>query len=53
MVIVGRCTDKEPVNPIYQVSDKKARSLGLDFIPLETSLKEVIESLKEKGFVSF
>ncbi|KAM0948816.1 putative cinnamyl-alcohol dehydrogenase [Dioscorea sansibarensis] len=48
-----KCTDKEPVFPRCQVSDKKARSLGLDYIPLETSLKEVIESLKEKGFVSF
>ncbi|KAH7679259.1 Cinnamyl-alcohol dehydrogenase protein [Dioscorea alata] len=48
-----KCTDKEPVYPRHQVSDKKARSLGLDFIPFETSLKEVIESLKEKGFVSF
>ncbi|KAE8647384.1 hypothetical protein Csa_003605 [Cucumis sativus] len=37
----------------YQVSTEKAKSLGIDFIPLEDSLKETVESLKEKKFISF
>ena len=38
--------------PTYQVSKEKAKSLGIEYIPLETSLKETVESLKEKQFVS-
>jgi hypothetical protein len=37
----------------YQVSKEKIRSLGIELTPLKTSLKETIESLKEKGFVTF
>ncbi|XP_038901183.1 phenylacetaldehyde reductase-like [Benincasa hispida] len=37
----------------YQVSTEKAKSLGIEFIPLEESLKETVESLKEKNFISF
>ncbi|XP_021617572.1 phenylacetaldehyde reductase isoform X3 [Manihot esculenta] len=36
----------------YGVSKEKAKTLGIDFIPLEVSLKDTIESLKEKGFLS-
>ncbi|WCJ36937.1 NAD(P)-binding Rossmann-fold superfamily protein [Euphorbia peplus] len=36
----------------YQVSKEKAKELGINFIPLEDSLKDTIESLKEKGFLS-
>jgi len=49
----GRCADDKPYVPIYQVSKEKAKSLGIEFIPLEASIKETVESLKEKGFVSF
>ncbi|XP_010905795.1 phenylacetaldehyde reductase isoform X2 [Elaeis guineensis] len=48
-----RCADDKPFMPIYQVSKEKVKSLGIDYIPLETSIKEAIESLKKKGFVSF
>lgn len=48
-----RCADDKPFPPIYQVSKDRARSLGLDYIPLEQSLKETVESLKEKGLVKF
>ncbi|KAJ0980957.1 hypothetical protein J5N97_009212 [Dioscorea zingiberensis] len=48
-----KCADDKPFVPTYQVSKEKTRSLGLDYTPLETSLKETIESLKEKGFVTF
>ncbi|CAO2837303.1 unnamed protein product [Amaranthus hypochondriacus] len=38
----------------YQVSKDKARSLGIDeFISLKTSLRDTVESLKEKGFICF
>ncbi|WOL17130.1 cinnamoyl-CoA reductase 2-like [Canna indica] len=48
-----KCADDNPFPPTYQVSKLKFRSLGREYIPLETSLKETIESLKEKNFVSF
>ena len=35
------------------MSKEKARSLGIEFIPLKMALKETVESLKEKKFVSF
>ncbi|KAK4488610.1 hypothetical protein RD792_004377 [Penstemon davidsonii] len=37
---------------IFQVSKKKAESLGVKFTPLEVSLKDTVESLKEKGFLT-
>ncbi|KAJ4766438.1 Phenylacetaldehyde reductase [Rhynchospora pubera] len=51
--VPGKCADDNPFEAIYQVSKEKARSLGLNLIPLEQSVKETIESLKEKGFVTF
>ncbi|TVU20743.1 hypothetical protein EJB05_30338 [Eragrostis curvula] len=48
-----KCADDKPLVPTYQVSKEKIRSLGIELIPLETSIKETIESLKEKGFVNF
>ena len=48
-----RCADDKPFVPTYQVSKERAKSLGIEFTPLEVSLKETVESLKEKGFVSF
>ncbi|CAM8952919.1 unnamed protein product [Rhodiola kirilowii] len=46
----AKCADDKPFVPIYQVSKEKAHTLGVKFIPLEVSLKETVESLKEKGF---
>ncbi|XP_058082534.1 phenylacetaldehyde reductase-like [Magnolia sinica] len=45
--------DDNPFSCKYQVSKERAKSLGIDFIPMEVSLKETVESLKEKNFVSF
>uniref|UniRef100_A0A453J6F8 3-beta hydroxysteroid dehydrogenase/isomerase domain-containing protein n=2 Tax=Aegilops tauschii TaxID=37682 RepID=A0A453J6F8_AEGTS len=45
--------DDEPLFPTYQVSTDKIRSLGVELIPLETTIKETIESLKERGFFEF
>lgn len=47
---VTRCADDKPYVPTYQVSKEKAKSLGIEFTPLEVSLKETVESLKEKKF---
>ncbi|KAL3752149.1 hypothetical protein ACJRO7_012898 [Eucalyptus globulus] len=39
--------------PVYWVSTKRANRLGIDYIDIYQSLKETVESLKEKGFVNF
>ncbi|KAL5760417.1 hypothetical protein ACOSP7_018928 [Xanthoceras sorbifolium] len=49
----GKLEDDKPYEPTYQVSREKAESLGVNFISWEVSLRETIESLKEKGFLSF
>ncbi|CAA6662058.1 unnamed protein product [Spirodela intermedia] len=46
--VFGRCVDDEPFVRTYHVSKEKAKSLGISYIPLDVSLKETIESLKEK-----
>lgn len=50
-----KCTDKNlvPQTSDYTVSTEKTRSLGVEFIPLEVSLKDTVESLREKGLVNF
>ena len=35
----------------FQVSKERAKSLGIEFIPLDVSLKETVESFEEKKFV--
>ncbi|KAK6240193.1 hypothetical protein QUC31_005662 [Theobroma cacao] len=48
-----KCGDlNKPLERTYQISKEKAKSLGVSFIPWEVSLKEIVESLKEKGFLS-
>jgi len=48
-----KCADDNPYVPTYQVSKEKTKSLGIEYIPLEVSLKETVESLKEKKFTNF
>ncbi|KAG0476625.1 hypothetical protein HPP92_013466 [Vanilla planifolia] len=50
VAVPGKPADDNPNVPLYQVSREKYKSLGLDYIPFEVSIKETIESLKEKGF---
>lgn len=45
-----RCADDNPLMQNYQVSREKAKSLGVEFTTLEESIKETVESLKEKKF---
>ncbi|KAI3744029.1 hypothetical protein L1987_57101 [Smallanthus sonchifolius] len=44
-----RCKDGKCVEPPYNVSMAKAESLGVCFTPLEVSIKDTVESLKEKN----
>ncbi|KAL7113457.1 hypothetical protein ACP275_04G061900 [Erythranthe tilingii] len=46
-----KCADDKPFVPTYQVSKERAKSIGVEFTPLEESIKETVESLKEKNFV--
>ncbi|KAF7833705.1 cinnamoyl-CoA reductase 1 [Senna tora] len=48
-----RCADDKPLIPTYQVSKERTKTLGIEFIPLDVSLKETVDSLKEKKFVNF
>ncbi|KAK4278715.1 hypothetical protein QN277_016523 [Acacia crassicarpa] len=43
----------EPLTPKFQVSKEKAKTLVIEFIPLQVSIKEIVESLKEKKFLNF
>jgi len=45
-----RCSDDSILAETYEVSKTKARSLGIDYIPLEVALKDTIENLKDKKF---
>ncbi|KAL5709403.1 hypothetical protein ACHQM5_020099 [Ranunculus cassubicifolius] len=47
-----KCADDKPYVPTYIVSKERTRSLGIDFIPMEVSIRDTVESLKEKKFVS-
>ncbi|CAN0862314.1 Phenylacetaldehyde reductase [Linum grandiflorum] len=40
-------------HPTYEISQKKAKSLGVEFTPLEVTLRDTIECFKEKGLLSF
>ncbi|KAF9601744.1 hypothetical protein IFM89_022858 [Coptis chinensis] len=44
-----KCVDDKPFAPTYNVSEEKTES----FTPLEVSLKDIVESSKEKKLISF
>ncbi|PON84840.1 NAD(P)-binding domain containing protein [Trema orientale] len=44
--------DDKPLQPKFQPSNEKAKSLGISYTPLEVSLKDTVESLKEKGLLT-
>ncbi|XP_041999145.1 phenylacetaldehyde reductase-like [Salvia splendens] len=44
-----KCADDKPFAPTYQVSNEKAKSLGVEFTPFKEGIKETVESLKEKN----
>ncbi|CAI0455045.1 unnamed protein product [Linum tenue] len=50
----SRCGEVDIMNlPGFGVSKEKAEGLGIKFIPLEESLKDTVECLKEKEFLLF
>ncbi|CBI32941.3 unnamed protein product, partial [Vitis vinifera] len=51
--LLEKCADDKPYEPTYMVSQEKTKSLGINLTPLEVSLKDTVESLREKNFVSF
>ncbi|XP_024022045.1 cinnamoyl-CoA reductase 1-like isoform X2 [Morus notabilis] len=51
--IPEKCEDDKPPLPKYQVSKEKAKNLCANFTPLEVTLRDTVESLKEKGFLHF
>ncbi|XVE90417.1 hypothetical protein DITRI_Ditri20bG0076300 [Diplodiscus trichospermus] len=46
------CADEKLGLPVFQVSKDRAKSLGINFTPLEVSIKDTVESLKEKKLFS-
>ncbi|CAI0420730.1 unnamed protein product [Linum tenue] len=49
----GNWENYETFQPQCKISQEKAKSLGVNFTPLEVSLRDTVECLKEKGLVSF
>ena len=47
-----RFFEDEPLVPQFIVSKERAMTLGIEFIPLDVSVKETVESLKEKKFLN-
>lgn len=45
-----KCADDKALMPTYQVSKERARSLGVEFTPLQETIKLTVDSLKEKSF---
>nr|XP_011469510.1 PREDICTED: cinnamoyl-CoA reductase 1-like [Fragaria vesca subsp. vesca] len=46
----NKCADDKPFTPTYQVSKERAQSLGVKYTPLEVTLEDTVESLKDKNF---
>ncbi|KAK0574159.1 hypothetical protein LWI29_019027 [Acer saccharum] len=44
--------EEKASKPTYRVSKERARCLGITYIPLEVSLKDTVESLKEKNLIN-
>ncbi|KAJ4711583.1 cinnamoyl-CoA reductase 1-like [Melia azedarach] len=43
--------EDDKYEPTYQISKERAKSLGINFVPWEASLKDTVESFLEKGFL--
>ncbi|CAJ1934034.1 unnamed protein product [Sphenostylis stenocarpa] len=50
----AQCEVDEPYAPTYQISTKKAKKeLGIEFTPLEVSVRGTVETFREKKIVNF
>ncbi|PON74277.1 NAD(P)-binding domain containing protein [Parasponia andersonii] len=47
--IPEECEDDKPLVQGYQISNEKAKSFGINFVPLEVTLRDTVESFKENG----
>ncbi|KDP43566.1 hypothetical protein JCGZ_16853 [Jatropha curcas] len=47
-----KCEDDKPFVSKFEVSKERAKTLGVKFIPLEVTIVDTIECLKEKGLIS-
>ncbi|KAG8646263.1 phenylacetaldehyde reductase [Manihot esculenta] len=47
-----RCADNKPFVSKYEVSKERAKTLGINYIPVEVTVKGTIESLKDKGYLN-
>ncbi|GAB4832588.1 hypothetical protein Ancab_006603 [Ancistrocladus abbreviatus] len=52
--LAEKCVEVEQVEvwPVINFSKEKAKSLGIEFTPLEISLKDTVERLKETNYIS-
>ncbi|KAH6784863.1 Rossmann-fold superfamily protein [Perilla frutescens var. hirtella] len=46
-------SEKQKDSPLYQVSQERAKSLGINFRPLEISIKDTVESFIDNNFITF
>jgi len=44
--------DDKPLQPLYKISQGRAKSLGISFIPMEVSVRDTVESFKENGILT-
>ncbi|XP_074292970.1 phenylacetaldehyde reductase-like isoform X1 [Silene latifolia] len=52
LTLPNKCADDKPLEPTYQISKEKSQGLGIEYTPTKVSLRETIENLMEKGFIS-
>ncbi|KAK7850544.1 tetraketide alpha-pyrone reductase 1 [Quercus suber] len=50
--LLEKCEDDKPLLPAYKISQDKAKSLGISFVPLEVTLRDTMESFKDYGFLT-
>lgn len=48
----NKCENDQALEPTYTISKEKVRTLGIEYIPLKTALKDTIECLREKFNIS-
>ncbi|KAH9603793.1 hypothetical protein KSS87_018819 [Heliosperma pusillum] len=46
-----KCVDDKPLQPTYQISKDKVKSLGIELIPLRVALKDAVDFLIEKKLI--
>ncbi|XP_011091760.1 cinnamoyl-CoA reductase 1 [Sesamum indicum] len=49
--LVKRLGQNQPTLKCFQVSKEKAKSLGINFIPMDQSFKDIVELLKERNLL--